>query len=139
MPRVNNMLAEMLIPKLEQRFSGRGLRSDVSGRPCAVFPSVHPDVGDIAIYDDGHELTLEAGEFTHSHFANYDSSLSPHAKAVDIVDAVMDFLDDLFADRVVLWGGHERSGGWYRGDASEFCPPDEQLYVWSGPLERSTS
>ncbi len=69
-----------------------------------MFPAVHPAVGNLEIYDDGNELTLVAGNFTHGHFSNYDENLSVDQKESAIVDAVVSFLEDLFADRVVLWG-----------------------------------
>src|SRR4051794_22452878 len=108
------MITPVLMPKLLHQFPGRGLRVDSPPGPCAVFPAVHPEVGDIEIYDDGNELTVVAGNFTHGHFSNYDDSLSDDQKADAIVEAVLDFLENLFADRFILWGSRKEGGGWYR-------------------------
>src|SRR5262245_35291489 len=129
------MISRVLIPRLQLRFPDRDLCVGSSPSPCAVFPAIHPDVGDIQIYDDGDELTLVAGNFTHGHFSNYDDNLSPEQKAEEITAQVVEFLEDLFADRIVLWGSHDRSGGWYNigGDNPDWAK-DEKKYLWSGGL-----
>ena len=126
------MLSSQLLPKLEQHFPGRGMRAGASPQPCAVFPG-HPDVGDIEIYDDGDELTVVAGKFTHGHFSNYDQELGDDEKECEIVDAVVSFLTDLFADRVILWGSHSGSGGWYYPEHAGGAGQHEHEFVWSGP------
>jgi hypothetical protein len=132
------MISDFLIPMLRQRFPSRGLRTGVPPEPCAVFPATHPEVGDVVISDDGYELTLEAGNFTHSHFANYDDKLSETQKAERIAEDVAEFLEELFADRIILWGSHAGSGGWYARDAgpSHVSRGHGELYVWSGPVLR---
>jgi hypothetical protein len=128
------MLSEVLIPKLQRKFSGRGLHVATPPLPCACFPAVHPEIGDIEIYDDGDELTVVAGKFTHGHFSNYDETLSVQHKAEQITDALVCFLQEVFADEVVFWGSHEAGGGWHRrGERSEW-QQDGKEYVWSGPL-----
>jgi len=132
------MISDFLIPKLRQRFPNHRIKVGVPPEPCAVFPAIHPEVGDVVISDDGYELTLEAGNFTHSHFSNYDESLSETQRAECIAEDVAQFLDELFADRVILWGSHHGSGGWYpRGtEPSRVFSGHGELYVWSGPLLR---
>jgi hypothetical protein len=128
------MISAALIPKLQEHFAGRGLRT-AAASPCAIFPAVHPEVGDIEIYDDGDEATLLVGSFTHGHFSNYDHELSDAQRAEKIAEEVVSFLKALFADQIVLWGSHEGSGGWHqRGEYSEY-KKDAKEYVWSGPLE----
>ena len=130
-------ISDILIPNLQQRFADRGVRINSTPTPRVVFPAIHPDVGDIEIHDDEFELTVVAGKFTHAHFSNYDDAISKHERAVRIVDEVVVFLEDLFADRIVLWGSHEGSGGWHdAGEYSEF-QKDSRGYVWSGPLSKS--
>ena len=129
------MLAEVLIPRLLQRFPGRGMRVGVPPSACAVFPAIHPDVGNVEIFDDGDELTLVAGNFTHGHFSNYNEDLSPEAKAEQIGNEVIAFLESLFSDRIVLWGSHVSAGGWYDlGREGSARGKDTSKYVWSGPL-----
>lgn len=131
------MLSALLLPTLHERFPNRGLREGDTPGVCAVFPAIHPDVGDIQIYDDGDELTVVAGNFTHGHFSNYDESRGVEEKELQIVDAVADFLEDLFADRIVLWGSQRGSGGWYYPEHAGDDPGHEREHVWSGPRPRS--
>src|SRR5262245_34891909 len=88
----------------------------------AVFAAAHPDVGDVQIFDDGSEVTLVAGNFTHGHFSDFDSKSAEEAEK-NIVDDVIAFLERLFADQVVLWGSQRGGGGWYNRDRkqSEFA------------------
>ncbi len=132
------MIFDSLIPKLQQRFPERGLEVTVAPETCAVFPAIHPEVGNLVISDEGYEVTLEAGNFTHSHFSNYDESLSEDQKAERIAEDVTQFLEELFADRIVFWGSHSVSGGWFpRGEQpSPLFRAHGKLFVWSGPLLR---
>jgi hypothetical protein len=130
-------ISDILIPKLQERFVGRGMRVASPPSPCALFPAEHPDVGEIQIYDDGSEVTLVAGNFTHGHFSNYDDELSVDQKAEQISGEVVTFLDALFADRIVLWGSHKQGGGWCHLDHSSSAHgPEQKKYVWSGPLSK---
>jgi hypothetical protein len=129
------MISDYLIAMLQKNFSGRGLVVGNPPNPSAVFPEIHPDVGSIKIYDDKDEVTLVAGNFTHGHFTNYEENLSLEQKHKEIAEEVVSFLRDLFDDRVVLWGSHEKGGGWEilgTEECHELEEP-EKLYVWSGP------
>jgi len=129
------MIASVLTPKLQSRFPGRGLRVGSPPAPCAVFPAMHPEVGGVEIYDDGSELTVVAGKFTHGHFSNYDDSLSDNQKDEEIAEAVVAFLDKLFADQIILWGSHQGGGGWYNaGNEESDFSRNKKKYLWSGPL-----
>ena len=136
-------LAEALIPLLRERFPQMKLRTGSSPDPCAVFPAIHPEVGDIAILDDGNELTIYAGNFTHGHFDCDDPQTPEPERTERTVGAVMAFLDELFADRIVLWGSHRGCGGWFaREETAETLEELREwtdgeapkLYTWSGPL-----
>jgi len=134
------MISTILIPKLQQRFPERGLVVSVPPSPCATFPAIHPEVGDIQIYDEGGELTLIAGNFTHGHFSNYDDELSLEQHEEAIAEAVVDFLEALFDNQIVLWGSHKCSGGWHRiGADNPIWAKDVKRYLWSGPLPSDAS
>jgi len=132
-------LAAQILPLLESRFPGRNLRASVGAAPFAVFPAVHPDVGSIEIHDDGDELTVVVGKFTHSHFGNYDEGISEQERATRIGDALVGFFNDLFADRIEMYGSQKGGGGARLRERGErgilsraFFGP--RSYVWSGPL-----
>ena len=58
-------IRDVLIPRLEQRFAGRALRTGTPPDPITVFPAVHPAVGDCSIWDEGDEATIGVGAITH--------------------------------------------------------------------------
>jgi hypothetical protein len=86
------MITEKLIPRLQQHFPDRPVKFGVPPSPVAVFAAQHPEVGDVQIFDDGSELTLAAGHFTHGHFSDFDSQ-SPDEAEQKIVDDVISFLE----------------------------------------------
>ena len=98
-----------------------------------TFPAKHSDVGDVEIHDDGDEITLIAGNFTHGHFSNYDD-IPQEEKEKEIAEDVVDFLSRLFADQVVLWGSHQGGGGWrVILDDNDDSVTHHKEFVWSGP------
>src|SRR4051812_35246246 len=127
------MITERLIPRLQQRFPDRSLKVGAPPAAVAIFAAAHPDVGDVQIFDDGSEVTLIAGKFTHGHFSYFDSKSLEEA-AENIVQNVIDFLDQLFADQIILWGSHRGGGGWFDRDHGQASSEKGPLYVWSGPL-----
>lgn len=131
-------IRDVLVPELLARFGDRG---PVLGTPpdtIATFPAAHPDVGDLLIWDDGDEATVEVRRITHGHFSSYDRSLSDDDHALKISEAVVAFLARVFADRVVFWtDGVGLSGGWKTFADDEPIVPSRwgtQSLVWSGPL-----
>jgi hypothetical protein len=149
------MLAERLIPQLQERFPGRGLRvvdPPAPGEPFAVFPAVHPEFGDLALYDDGEEVTIEIGRFTHIHLADWEAE-TDEGEREGTVRVTIQFLDDLFADKIEVCGRHNGIGtaGPRRERAStlkvlldaltmaKLRGIDTRRFVWSGPIhERAT-
>ena len=134
-------ISPQLLRKLAAIFSAGSFRVSETLQPVVVFPAIHPDVGDIEIHDEGDELTVVVGNFTHSHFANYDEGIDEAERAKRIVDALVEFLNELFADQVELYGSHKGGGGARRlsrgprGVISRtfFGGPS---FVWSGPLSK---
>jgi hypothetical protein len=116
---------------LGERFSNRGFRIETKPEVCIVFPAVNPIVGDIQICDDGHEITIYIGSFTHGHFACYDD-IPDEQKAKLISEDVVEFLDAVFSDQVAFWGSHQGGGGWRRLDSVSAKASTNSEYVWSG-------
>ena len=127
------MIRDFLLPLLTERFPGRFIAAEPGVNPCVTFPAKHPEVGDVQINDDGDEITLIAGKFTHGHFSNYDP-IPVEEKEKIIAKNVADFLGKLLSDQVVLWGSHQGVGGWQVIDrGSSDRPKHCTEYVWSGP------
>lgn len=96
-------------------------------------------IGDIEIEDNLEELIIVIGNFTHWHAGCYDESLSKREKEHQIVTEVINFLTDLFNDKIVIWGSHKNVGGFYyidKNQAQQDTPLEEEnginKYVWSG-------
>jgi len=137
---VVEVISDKLIARVKERFPHAKAIFGAPPKPSVVFPALHPEVGDIEIYDDGSELTLIAGHFTHSHFSDYDNKSNDESEQA-IVNDLIAFLERLFTNQVILWGSHNSGGGWYNRDGTDCKNPElesmkqvKQLYVWSGPL-----
>ena len=130
------MIAQTLLAALRTHFPNRELQLGTPPEPVITLPAQHPSVGNISLWDDGDEVTLEIGDITHGHFARYDAS-NPDERAQALSEQVIAFLDLLFADQVVLWKACSGSGGWQVLDAAHpftyQVPADTQFFLWSGP------
>jgi hypothetical protein len=132
-------IADVLIPTLRARFADKGLVVGSPPDPIAAFPARCAEVGDLRIYDDGEEVTLSIDKVAHTHVNPYDEAKSMNEVAQWVTDYVVEFLGDLFADRVLLWAvdGGKRMGGWQMGFGGEIprgLPKEANLYVWSRRL-----
>ncbi len=133
------MITEHLIPKLQSRFRGQAIKIGATDRPAVVFAAAHPEVGALEIYDEGEEIIVAIGKFTHTHFANYARGLAARERAERISEDVVAFLDQVFSDRIEFFGSHLGAGGYRqrrkrpRGFISKFVF-GAKTYVWSGPL-----
>ncbi len=85
--------------------------------------------------DDEEEITAYLGHFTHRHFSNYEDIPTAEKEKV-IAEDVINFLDDLFADRIVMWGSHHGMGGSHPVNSRSLLGIGRKKYVWTGP--RST-
>jgi hypothetical protein len=124
----------MLIPELQARFPDRGFYSAAAPERAVVCPAKNPSVGPIEIVDEGDELTILLGKFTHFHVSNYDERLSKDGKADAIVKSTVAFLAELFSDQIVMWGTHRGGGGYFHAGVAGNPPEGELLFVWSGPF-----
>ena len=127
------MISDRLLPALKRHFPEHDFTIGETPQPCAIFSAIHPEVGNIEIHDDGDELTVYLGNFTHIHFSNYEEKLTEQQAANQIVEDAVTFLVELFQDRVVLWGSHKGGGGCYKRDQKSGRKGTKE-YVWSGPL-----
>lgn len=133
--RVTGTLSEKLIPRLLERFPGRGLRIHDGKQPVATFPAAHPDVGDLTIDDDDVELTIAVGQLTHGHFSPWNENAPQNEREEEVIAHVLTFLDAVFADQMVFWSA-DKAGGWHaRGDKPTVRRPGTRMFTWSGPLD----
>jgi hypothetical protein len=121
-------LSEKLIPRLLARFPNRGLRVHEGTQPAASFPAAHPEVGDLRIDDDDDELTISVGELTHGHFTPKDYQLPSQEKEEDLIERVLEFLDQVFDDRIEFWT-EGKAGGWRARGGKVFRAVAEQAQI----------
>jgi hypothetical protein len=77
------------------------------------------------------------GNFIHWHAACYREELSNEEKAEAIAEDVVEFLRDVFNDKMILWGSHKGGGGFvYRDDQQNQASQSAiyQKWLWSGLL-----
>jgi hypothetical protein len=133
---------DVLVPMLVSRFKDRGLTLGEPPDPIAVFPAAHPLVGEVRISDRGTSADVAVGDIAYDHFFNpYDEERGTAEAVEGIAKDVVRFLDELFADRLLMWRSVDgRTRGWReRGDAGHSAPlviddREYQLFVWSHPL-----
>ena len=136
---MNQSLTALLRPMLVRHFDVNSLKVPTGDSPIADFPEKHSDVGSVRLYDEGDEVTLVLGKFTHVHFSWDDQRLTHDQRASKIASDVLEFLDNLFADKVELYGGNFTGGG-CRGRTGTRRAWLSRLFfgrksfVWSGPI-----
>lgn len=134
------MIRDSLTSALQQRFPDVGFVFSYASQPFARLSPSCAELGDLEIYDDGDEATVSIREITHTHFNPYQQ-MPEDDRDQWIADAVVEFLDALFADRILLYRTPDRrSGGFRRHDSpvdrSRPVAGMEQYrcFVWSGPV-----
>jgi hypothetical protein len=136
-------IREILLPMLSERFPDRGLQVDSAPNPIAVFPAAHREVGAASVWEgSGFGADVAVGDVAHDHFFNpYEEERATPAAAEGIARNVVRFLEELFADRLLMWRSTDgRTKGWReRGEAGHTAPlvVDDRAYytyIWSKPL-----
>lgn len=135
-------ITDVLVPMLLERFKDRGVTLGESPDPIAVFPAAHPLVGAVRISDRGTSADVGVGDIAYDSFFNpYDEERGTADAVQGIAKDVIRFLDELFADRLLMWRSVDgRTRGWReRGEAGHSAPlviddREYQLFVWSQPL-----
>jgi hypothetical protein len=106
--------------------------------PIITFHAIHPDFGSIEVVDDGFELTVYCGNFTHIHLGNYDKGSSREERDKRIVADLVEFLAAVFSDRMEFWGSHRGGGGCRLRETQSSLPElvsGGGIFTWSGPVK----
>ena len=136
-------IRDILVPVLVERFKDRGLRVGTPSEPIAIFPAAHSDVGDVRVSEGkGGGVDVAVGDVARDHFFNpYEEERGTSEAAEGIARNVVRFLEELFADRLLMWRSADgRTKGWReRGEAGHTAPlvVDDRAYytyIWSRPL-----
>ncbi|WP_370316638.1 hypothetical protein [Pseudoalteromonas sp.] len=95
-------------------------------------------IGNVELEDDLDEIIVMVGSFTHWHAACYDQTITKEERYQQISAEIINFLKDLFSNKLVLWGSHKTGGGFYNidFDINEQDSPSEpeeiEQFFWSG-------
>ena len=136
-------IRDILVPLLVERFKDCGLQLGTPPDPIAVFPAAHPEVGDVRVSEgNAGGADVAVGDVARDHFFNpYEEERETSEAAEGIARNVVRFLEELFADRLLMWRSTDgRTRGWReRGDAGHSAPlvVDDRAYhtyIWSRPL-----
>jgi hypothetical protein len=128
--------------KFEERFPNQPFHIDESKPFTIVVPPKHPSVKGLRICDEGDNIMVEIGPFTHEHFNKsglwgVDQSKWEDVRK-DMLWDVLFFLEEVFGDKICFqadWeGDHRESGKQSRGSLDKFFS-GKITYVWSGPKE----
>jgi hypothetical protein len=131
-------LSERLLPLLREAFPNEAVELGPQAHILATYTSPHPEVGCVAIQDDGDEITLFLGGRTHMHFGSYDDDLSEERRSLAIAEQVVVFLRRLFADEIEFYGNGAAGGCRERSEVKRGFVSrillGHKSYVWSGPV-----
>lgn len=113
------MLSKVVSDYLDERFPRQfdKVAPTEGFTPFLRFKAKCSEFGDIELYDDGDEVTIFFGRFTHSHYGNYEE-IPLEEKELHIAEDVFEALNDTFNDRLEFWGSHEGGGGFREVEAT---------------------
>lgn len=118
-------------------------REELTDRLIITVPAKHAETGELTIYLDEDEITVNIGAYFHCHFEAYIYDNLPTVDAEreavrNAVQYVTDFLADRIALRVTFKDGqYALSEAYYRETMPNPAEAKDQEYVWSGPLKTS--
>ncbi|HEX8495198.1 MAG TPA: hypothetical protein VF658_20475 [Pyrinomonadaceae bacterium] len=116
-------------------------REEFTDRLIITVPAKHAETGELTIYLDEDEITVNIGTYFHCHFEAYiyDDLPAEDAKRKAVRSAIQ-YVTDFLADRIALRitfedGQYAQSGTYYRDTIPKPAGAKDQEYVWSGPLK----
>ena len=125
------MLYEAMKKEVEAKFPSLKFSADDENKLISI-PEIHEDVGSIDIQDDYDELTIFVGNFTHWHCGYFNEKSGNLDEAKEIVSEVAEYLQDMFNDKIFMWGSAMTGGGAELIEGN--FKTNKKGYVWSGPF-----
>ena len=125
----------IFITKLNEKFANQFTFELAEDNSSIIFSAKSPEFGDVEIYEEcAGAYIVYVGKFTHIHFDFYTGSEEEQSK--EAVENIIDFLENLFADRVICYGSHNEGCGCC---GEEDCKDDEctDYFVWSGIYKKA--
>ena len=131
--------------ELEKKFvaqcSAIGVTCQRNAAGVICFSALCSAVGDLIVYFDGGEITVDISRITHCHFSPYEAGPTYPGNSVDdCVRAAAEYVRSVLSNERVLWRYENGAGGTYlpgeAADGTADSPPegeDVEQFLWSGP------
>jgi hypothetical protein len=105
------------------------------------FPAASSEVGDLIVYFDNGEITVDIEKITHIHFTPYEADTTNAAHTVhDCAREAAQYVAGVLSGQWILWRYPNGAGGSYEvGTSGEELadspvgPDDTEKFLWSGP------
>lgn len=132
-----SIYGDRLLARLDEKFGS--FEKPAPPDELAAFSSPCPEFGTVILTDDGDETTVFVGSFTHVHFSADGDIADDVLRAEGVADDVVRFLENLFADRIEVYGNGNfgacrKVGSKPRGWLSKWLFGSES-FCWSGPVK----
>lgn len=123
-------------PNIDFESCGEGFKSSDKDDVIATFLPIHQSWKPIVICDDGDEVTVFFGDFTHKHYGYYGEKTDPEVKALSVAVDVIEDMNLVFEDKLEFFkfggGGGCRTSG-TQGKLSKILFGRNGV-VWSGSI-----
>ena len=130
---LSDSLKQAVVRLLESEFSGLEFKANLEDDQFVTIRPVWCDFGDVSFLEEGGQLVIGWGRFTHSHIDSYQEN---HSKHIDeILDLLRHQLSSVVDDKVAFWGQSSGgSGGFFFVDHVGSRDDRQPAHLWSGKL-----
>ena len=132
-------IAQTFLHKFAQRFPEQSvLVGTPPDEPLLIIPAPNAAIGSVRIWVSEDEIEADLEPFGHTHIAEYVHNLPAEKLAETLAERALCFLDELFADKILLWRS-DNVGGFTPLEhkvPSELTdiPADASVHYWSKPF-----
>ena len=129
------MLKQIVSSEIKKRFPNIDMElGSEDTNIIATIPPVHASWKPIVIYDNGNEITVFYGAFTHNHYKYFGEDAPATTKANAIAKDVLDELAMVFEDQIEFWQSRSMSGMGPIGSGQKISRIDKVTCakLWSG-------
>lgn len=138
-----SQLKQTILNALQENFEDASVEYEPDEIYLAKFKGNIDEVGDLYIEEDSEEAIVFIGQITHRHFYNYDDEKNENEKALAIAQDIVNFLNELFSDKIEFYGYGTGGGSRERSSKSRgFWSKlflGKQSYIWSGALNENNT